>query len=429
MRAAFLTLGCKVNQYETNILEQQFAAAGFELVSCDEPSDVYIVNSCTVTASGDKKTRQMVRRFKRLNPDAVVAMTGCYPQAFPEKAAGLEEADVITGSTDRSSLLPLVLAAIKDGERVVEIEPHTPGEPFEPMSADRFLDRTRAFIKIEDGCDRYCSYCIIPTARGRVRSKPLDDVRGEAAHLKALGYREIVLAGINLSSYGKDIGLRLADAVKAVCETGVERVRLSSLEPELLTESDIALFSSYENFCPQFHLSLQSGCDATLKRMNRRYTSAEYMDIVRMIRTHFKAPALTTDVMVGFAGETKEEFEASLKFVREVGFAKTHVFAYSIRPGTRAAEMPDQIDAQTKEKRVHIMIESTDTIRRSFLAAQTGSEASVLFETEIEPGIFEGYTMNYSPVRVSAGRDLRGQIEKVIITGAEEDWCRAKLKI
>ena len=218
MRAAFMTLGCKVNQYETNIMEQQFAAAGFEIVGCNAPADVYVVNSCTVTAAGDKKTRQMVRRFKRLNPEAIVAMTGCYPQAFPKKAAELEEADVITGAADRSSMLPLVLASLKSGERVVKIAPHTPGEPFEPMSADRFLDRTRAFIKIEDGCDRYCSYCIIPTARGRVRSKPLDDLRGETLHLKSLGYREIVLAGINLSSYGKDLGLRLADAVSTVCE-------------------------------------------------------------------------------------------------------------------------------------------------------------------------------------------------------------------
>ena len=304
MRAAFFTLGCKVNQYETNILEQQFAAAGFDIVGCDEKADVYIVNSCTVTASGDKKTRQMVRRFKRLNPGAIVAMTGCYPQAFPEKAAEVAEADVITGTGDRAALLPLILSAMGSGERIVSVKPHTSGEPFEPMSADRFLDRTRAFIKIEDGCDRYCSYCIIPTARGRVRSKPLDDVRGEAEHLSRLGYREIVLTGINLSSYGKNTGLRLADAVKAVCETGVERVRLGSLEPELLSEEDIRLFASFQNFCPQFHLSLQSGCDATLRRMNRHETAAEYMEIVGMIRRQFENPAITTDVMVGFAGET-----------------------------------------------------------------------------------------------------------------------------
>ena len=423
MRAAFFTLGCKVNQYETNILEQQFAAAGFDIVGCDEKADVYIVNSCTVTASGDKKTRQMVRRFKRLNPGAIVAMTGCYPQAFPEKAAEVAEADVITGTGDRAALLPLILSAMGSGERIVSVKPHSSGEPFEPMSADRFLDRTRAFIKIEDGCDRYCSYCIIPTARGRVRSKPLDDVRGEAEHLSRLGYREIVLTGINLSSYGKNTGLRLADAVKAVCETGVERVRLGSLEPELLSEEDIRLFASFQNFCPQFHLSLQSGCDATLRRMNRHYTAAEYMEIVGMIRRQFENPAITTDVMVGFAGETEEEFAQSLEFVRSAGFAKAHVFAYSIRPGTRAADMPDQIGAQTKDERVRRMIETSDETRLAFLKSEVGRIEPVLFETEAEPGVYEGYTPNYTPVRARSPQNIGGEILSVRLTGVGEDWC------
>ncbi len=427
MRAAFLTLGCKVNQYETNILEQQFAAAGFDIVDCEERADVYIVNSCTVTASGDKKTRQMVRRFKRLNPEAVVAMTGCYPQAFPEKAAEVAEADVITGTGDRASLLPSVLSVMGNGKRIVSVRPHSTDEPFEPMSAERFLDRTRAFIKIEDGCDRYCSYCIIPTARGRVRSKPLDDVRGEAEHLRQLGYREIVLTGINLSSYGKHDGLRLADAVRAVCETGIERVRLGSLEPELLTDDDIRLFASFKSFCPQFHLSLQSGCNATLKRMNRHYTAAEYMEIVGRIRRSFENPSITTDVMVGFAGETEEEFEQSLKFVRDAGFAKAHVFAYSIRPGTRAADMPEQVDAQIKDERVRRMIEASDETRRAFLFSEVGRTEPVLFETEAAPGVYEGYTPNYTPVRARCPRDMGGEIHVVRLTGVGADWCEGEL--
>ena len=427
MRAAFFTLGCKVNQYETSILEQQFAAAGFDIVDCDDTADVYIVNSCTVTASGDKKTRQMTRRFKRQNPNAIVAMTGCYPQAFPQKAAEVAEADIITGNSNRSSLLSLVLARLNNGERLVNINPHTPDEPFEKMSVDKFLDRTRAFIKIEDGCDRYCAYCIIPTARGRVRSKPIEDVRAEAAHLAAAGYKEIVLTGINLSSYGKEMGLRLADAVKAVCETGVERVRLGSLEPELLTEEDVRLFASYKNFCPQFHLSLQSGCDETLKRMRRRYDSAEYMRIVEMIRRNFENSSITTDVMVGFAGETNDEFERSVQFVKDVGFAKAHIFAYSIRPGTRAASFPDQVDSQTKDERVQKMITASDKTRFDFLSQQIGRTESVLFETEIEKGIFEGYTMNYTPIHTFSEENICGELRNVLICSAAEDWCEGKI--
>ena len=427
MRAAFFTLGCKVNQYETSIMEQQFSAAGFDIVSCDESADVYIVNSCTVTASGDKKTRQMTRRFKRQNPSALIAMTGCYPQAFPEQAAEVLEADIITGNGERSALLPLVLTALHEKERVICVKPHTAAEPFEPMRADKFLDRTRAFIKIEDGCDRYCAYCIIPTARGRVRSKPLSDLRDEAAHLVSVGYREIVLTGINLSSYGKEIGLRLSDAVKAVCETGVERVRLGSLEPELLTEEDVQLFASYKNFCPQFHLSLQSGCDETLKRMRRRYDSSEYKKIVEMIHCNFENASVTTDVMVGFAGETDEEFEQSLRFVEEIGFAKTHVFAYSIRPGTKAAAFPNQIENRIKDERVQKMIAASDKTRMQFLSEQVGRTEPVLFETEIEKDIFEGYTMNYTPVHAHSDSNICGEIKNVLLCQTAEDWCEGKL--
>ncbi|MBQ9939589.1 MAG: tRNA (N(6)-L-threonylcarbamoyladenosine(37)-C(2))-methylthiotransferase MtaB [Oscillospiraceae bacterium] len=427
MRAAFFTLGCKVNQYETSILEQQFAAAGFDIVDCDDTADVYIVNSCTVTASGDKKTRQMTRRFKRQNPNAIVAMTGCYPQAFPQKAAEVAEADIITGNSNRSSLLSLVLARLNNGERLVNIKPHTPDEPFEQMNVDKFLERTRAFIKIEDGCDRYCAYCIIPTARGRVRSKPLDELRSEAQHLVSAGYKEIVLTGINLSSYGKEIGLKLAVAVKVVCETGVERVRLGSLEPELLTEEDVKLFASYKNFCPQFHLSLQSGCDETLKRMRRRYDSAEYMRIVEMIRRNFENSSITTDVMVGFAGETNDEFERSVQFVKDVGFAKAHIFAYSIRPGTRAASFPDQVDSQTKDERVQKMITASYKTRFDFLSRQVGLTEPVLFETEIEKGIFEGYTMNYTPIHTCSEENICGELRNVLICNAAEDWCEGKI--
>ena len=268
MRVAFFTLGCKVNQYETQILEQQFLEHGFDVVDCSEPADVYIINSCTVTATGDKKTRQMLHRFKKLNSAAIIALTGCFPQAYPQDAAALADVDIVTGSYNRAGLIGAVKQFLADGKKIVDITPHRPKEAFEPMRADRFLERTRAFVKIQDGCDRYCSYCIIPTARGPVRSKAPADLKEELEGLAEKGYKEVVLVGINLSLYGKEYGLRLIDAVEIACRIpGIERVRLGSLEPELLTDDDLARMAKLCAFCPQFHLSLQSGCTETLARI------------------------------------------------------------------------------------------------------------------------------------------------------------------
>lgn len=427
MKAAFHTLGCKVNQYETQILLQQFASAGFEIVSAEEKADVYIVNSCTVTSFGDKKSRQMLRRFKRRNPDAVVALTGCYPQAFPDIARHLPEADVITGTRERSQLLVLVQKAIEEKTQIVQISPHLPNEPFEPMQATSFLEHTRAFVKIEDGCERYCSYCIIPKARGFVRSKPLKDLKQELYGLAEKGFREVVLVGINLSCYGKELGLRLIDAVRLACSVpGIERVRLGSLEPEMLTAGDIAELAALPKFCPQFHLSLQSGCDETLRRMNRHYTAAEYADIVKNLRHSFENPAITTDVMVGFPGETQEEFEASLKFCQELSFAKAHVFIYSPRPGTPAARR-EQLAAEIKEKRSERMIAACEEKRAEFLQSQVGRTEEVLFETALPGGEIEGYTKNYVPVRISEKIPLCGEIRSVKLTGMGKDWCTGEL--
>lgn len=439
MRIAFYTLGCKVNQYETQILEQLFAQRGYTLVSPEEEADVYLVNSCTVTASGDQKTRQMLRRFKRRSPHAVTVLTGCYPQAFPDQAAQLTEADLITGTSERSKLPQLVEQLLAGGERLVAVKAHRPHEAFEPMQADGFLERTRAFVKIEDGCDRYCAYCIIPTARGPVRSKPLEELVKEVDSLSQKGYREVVLSGINLSSYGRELGLRLVDAVLAVCRrTGIARVRLGSLEPELLTLEDIQLLAGEKKFCPQFHLSLQSGCDATLKRMNRRYTSAEYMEIVANIRRSFENPAVTTDIMVGFPGETEEEFAQSLAFAQKVGFSKVHVFAYSRRPGTRAASMPEQVPNRVKEERSARMIRACEEGRRAFFRSQSGRVEQVLFESVLPDGSWEGYTLNYTPVRVQSAEKLQGQCRAVRLaetpSAAEEsgqppvgDFCQGDL--
>lgn len=428
MRIAFYTLGCKVNQYETQIISQFFAREGYDIVSHDDIADIYVINSCTVTATGDKKTRQMLRHFKLQNPAAKLVLTGCFPQAFPDVAERLPEADVITGARSRGKLVEQVARCLATDERIIEIHAHEHKEEFEQMQADAFSEHTRAFIKIEDGCDRYCTYCIIPTARGPVRSKPLEDLKTELQGLSKAGYQEVVLVGINLPSYGKEIGLRLVDAIQtAATISGIRRIRLGSLEPELLTEEDIARMASMPQTCPQFHLSLQSGCDATLRRMNRHYDTAEYAAIVKRLRTYFPGCAITTDIMVGFPGETQEEFCQSLAFAEQIGFAKAHVFAYSPRPGTRAATMPDQVSKAEKEKRSAQMIALTNRTRAEYLAAQIGKEAQVLFETLLSDGCYEGYTETYVPVRMQSTDDLRGKICRVRIHSAEDGWCSAQL--
>lgn len=428
MRVAFFTLGCKVNQYETQILMQQFGAQQFDVVEPEDIADVYVINSCTVTASGDKKTRQTLRKFKRMNPDAIVALTGCFPQAFPDVADKIPEADIITGSTNRRKLVDYVKEFIISRERQIKIEPHKRGEEFEHMHATDFHERTRAFVKIQDGCERYCSYCIIPYARGFVRSKPLDDLKIELLDLVKAGYQEVVLVGINLSTYGKDFGGKLVDAVVAACTTeGIKRVRLGSLEPDLLTVSDLDIMKKYEEFCPQFHLSLQSGCDETLKRMNRHYDTQTYRETVANIRSRFENSTITTDLMVGFAGETEEEFAKTCEFIKEIGFAKVHVFPYSIREGTRAAKMPNQQTRHTKEQRSHEMIALTNHSRAEFLKTQIGLVEEVLFETDMHEDGLEGYTKNYTPVRVTSSEDIKGTIRKVRITKALEDHCIGEL--
>lgn len=424
LRIAFITLGCKVNQYETEALAELFAESGFSVVSEGEEADIYLINSCTVTAVGDKKTRQMLRRMKRGHPNALMVLTGCYPQAFPEEAAAIAEADVVTGAKNRQGLLRAVHEALQ-GKRVVDIEPHRKGDPFEALPVQGLRGRTRAYLKIEDGCERYCSYCIIPKARGRIRSKPLADVAAEAERLAANGYQEVVLVGINLSSYGQDLGgVNLVDAVKACCRAeGIRRVRLGSLEPELLTREDLLQMAAEPKFCPQFHLSLQSGCDRTLKEMNRHYDSAEYRRIAGMIREIFDDPALTTDVMVGFPGESDEDFAASMAFVREMAFAKIHVFAYSQRPGTAAAARPGQIPAAVKEARSSEMGALARELRQQFLLAQLGRTAEVLVETTKTPLGYEGLTMNYTPVIVSCPPSACGRLIRVRLTAVLDEHC------
>lgn len=428
MKVSVLTLGCKVNQYESQAMLEQLVSAGFSACEPSAESDVVLINSCTVTATSDQKVRQSLRRARRANPNAVIVLTGCMPQAFPELAEQLTDADIVLGNSNRRSLLPDILQYFSSRQRIVDIVPHEKAAAFESMHVDRFYERTRAFIKIEDGCNRFCSYCIIPYARGRVRSKPLEELKQEVADIAANGYREVVLTGINLSAYGQELGLHLCDAVETACQPeGIVRVRLGSLEPEQLSEPVIARLARQKKLCPQFHLSLQSGCDETLKRMNRHYTADEYRTIVRNLRASFPNAAITTDIMVGFPGETEEEFTESLAFAEEIRFAKVHVFAYSRRPGTKANDAPDQVTQRVKEERSHRMIALTQKTKEAFFQEQLGRTEEVLFERETAKHVYDGYTKNYTPVKVSSTENLCGQIRPAALQEADTECCFGKL--
>ncbi|MBQ4339097.1 MAG: tRNA (N(6)-L-threonylcarbamoyladenosine(37)-C(2))-methylthiotransferase MtaB [Clostridia bacterium] len=425
MKAAFITLGCKVNQYESEAVAQKLQAIGYEIVDSKTDADVYVINSCTVTAESDRKTRQTVRRIKKQHPNSVVVLTGCMPQAFPDDAINLQEADIVTGNKLNSKIPDLLRQY--SGERISLLEPHKTGEPFCCDTVSSFRERTRATLKIEDGCNRFCSYCIIPYARGRVRSKPIDIITQEAQTLATAGYKEIVLVGINLSAYCDNSGAKLADAVIAAANPeGIARVRLGSLEPDHITDEVISALSKEPKFCPQFHISLQSGCDSTLKRMNRKYTCDEYRTLCSKLRSVFPDATITTDVMVGFAGETDEDFEASLRFVEEIGFEKVHVFPYSRREGTPAARMPNQVEKAEKERRACVMAAKAEEIRKAFLEAQVGKTLEILPEEFAKDGFIHGYTANYTPVKIKADIPC-DELIKVKITQVDDDCCVATL--
>ena len=483
MNITIHTLGCKVNQYESQAIRSTLHQVGFTDTPPDESADVILINSCTVTAVSDAKVRNLFRRSKAQNPHAVMVLTGCMPQAFPEKIAkSFPDADIILGTKNRRALPEHILRYLSTRQQIIDIQPHEASEAFEPMSIDRFQERSRAFVKIQDGCNRFCSYCIIPYARGRVRSKPLGQLLTEITALGKKGYREVVLTGINLSAYGQEMGLSLCDAVEAVCGIAdIARVRLGSLEPEGFSPEVIRRLAAQKKLCPQFHLSLQSGCDATLRRMNRHYTAAQYRAIVEALRAAFENAAITTDIMVGFPGETPEEFQASLAFAQEIRFARTHVFAYSRRPGTKAYDAPGQLSKECKIQRSHAMQAVAQASREAFFAAQMGRVEEILLEQKAVPSktdqptqtaketartdgprrtadpaqaadrrpqeaavpetaplmpkadcpspafvCYNGYTMNYSPVQVRlpcATEAFQGKIVSAKLSAYNSDHC------
>ena len=423
MKVLFKTLGCKVNRYDTETLRELFACG--DILSVNEGEDIpdiVVVNSCTVTAESDRKTRQTVRKMRRQYPAAVIAVTGCMPQARPEKAKSLTDADIIIGNALNSELPALVKKFMKQRDKIVESKPHRPHEKISPLSSHSFEGRTRAFVKIEDGCNRFCSYCIVPYARGRVRSKPPRRITEELTAFAAAGYKEAVIAGINLSAYGSDIGLTLPDGVKAADVEGIERLRLGSLEPDQLTPEVLDGLKSVKKLCGQFHLSLQSGSDGVLKRMNRKYDTALYRRIISDIRARFENCSVTTDIMTGFPGETEEEFNETLDFVKEIGFSKVHIFCYSRREGTPAAQMENQVDEQVKTARSKVLSKVAAKCAKDFFAAQVGRIENVLFEQQ-KDGFFEGYTENYTPVKVKAENGLKGEILPVKITECTDEGC------
>ena len=430
MRVTFYTLGCKVNQTETGALAQLFEENGYTVVPGGEAADVYVVNSCTVTNFGDQKSRKWLRRAKRENPGSVTVLTGCYPQAFPKEAAAISEADVVTGSGNRRAILADVQKVLEgEAERVIDIRPHRKGEAFEELPMDRFAEHTRAFVKVEDGCNRQCAYCVIPRARGPVRSRAETSILQEIRRLTEAGYKEIVLTAISLPSYGTDTGSSLVELIeKAAAVPGVERLRLGSLDPDMLRDEDIARMAQVPKLCPQFHLSLQSGCDKTLRAMRRPYTTAQYAAIVEKLRAAFgDALSLTTDVIVGFPGETEEDFAASLAFVTGQRFLKVHVFPYSRREGTPAYDFPAQVPEHEKENRSHRMTAAVEAVRAEEAARMEGCRADVLLETPLSATLFTGYTRQYLPVLVAAPGCQSGDIVPVTLGSWDGKRCRAEL--
>ena len=418
MNIAICTLGCKVNQYETAAMERELTARGHTLVPFEGPADACIINTCTVTAVSDKKSRQMIRRARKQSPGAVVAVCGCYPQTHPEDVKGLD-VDLIAGTGDRMKFLDLLEQAAHEKEPVVNLDEALRRRTFEVLPAGGLAARTRAMLKVEDGCVNFCSYCIIPYARGPVRSLPLDAAVREVRRLREEGYRELVLTGIEISSWGRDLPGKpgLAGLIEAVCrEAGDMRVRLGSLEPRTITEDFCRRTAALPNLCPHFHLSLQSGCDATLARMNRKYDTRRYKESADLLNGAFRRPAITTDLIAGFPGETEEEFAATLDFIRSCGFAEMHIFPYSIRPGTPAAEM-EQVPGAVKDARAARAAAVAEEMHQAYLEDCVGQIYDVLYEQPAD-GLYQGHAPNYMLTAVPAG-DLHNRILPTRITGVE----------
>ena len=421
MKIAFYTLGCKVNQYETQALEQLVTQRGHSLVPFEEAADAYVINTCTVTAVSDKKSRQVIRRARKAAPDAVIAVCGCYPQTHPDDVEKLG-VDLISGTGDRTGFVDLLEREWRDRQPITALDDAFQRRTFEPLPAGGLEGRTRAMLKMEDGCVNFCSYCIIPYARGRVRSLPLADCVRQARELEAAGYREIVLTGIEISSWGQDLEGKpeLIEAIEAICQglSPDTRVRLGSLEPRTITPDFCRRAAALPNLCPHFHLSMQSGCDTVLARMNRKYDSNRYYESVKFLHEAYDRPAITTDLIVGFPGETEEEFQQTLDFIQKCAFSAMHIFPYSKRPGTPAAKLPGQVLNAVKEERAHRAAQIARTMQDAYLDSWVGETVPVLFEEERD-GLWRGHTTRYCEVTVQSAQPLHNQLRQVRLTGRD----------
>lgn len=424
-KVAFYTLGCKVNQYETEAMAEAFENAGYEQVSFEENADVYVINTCTVTGLSARKSRQAIRRARQLNNNAIVAAVGCYPQTAKEEVESLPEVDIIAGTADRMKI-PAYVEKFKAGKAKISavgniMKNHT----FEDLKIERYKNRTRAFLKIQEGCSQFCSYCIIPYARGPIRSRPSVEVLREVQKLAGGGFREVVLTGIHIASYGKDLGqMRLLELVSRIHEMdGIDRVRIGSIEPTIVTEEFAETAARMGKLCPHYHISLQSGCDETLARMNRHYTSAEYKKAIDLLREYIPDVAVTTDVMVGFPGETDEEFESTFEFLASIKLAKMHVFKFSPRKGTPAASFEGQVEGAVKEVRSARLLKLSEDCALEFNSSFIGRTMPVLYEQEVKgsDGFYEGLTTNYIRVVSKGNNSLAGNITMSKLLKAESD--------
>ncbi len=422
MNVYFYTLGCKVNQYETQEMSEIFERNGYTIIYNIADADIVVVNSCTVTAESVRKTRQIVRKFRKNNPDSIIILTGCASQAEPQIIDDLPEINILMGNKSNTFIIDAVNKHLETCSFIDMRLEHKKGDKLLSQGITRFDGHTRAFLKIQDGCDRFCSYCLIPFARGRSRSKSLKDIDRELNCLSQNGFKEIVFVGINLSDYGKGTENSLPDAL-ALAEkyNEIKRVRLGSLEPDHITDEMIDRLGKISKLCPQFHISVQSGCDNVLKKMNRHYTAKDYEHLADKLRKTFCDATITTDILVGFPTETNEDFKETVEFVKRVKFEKAHIFPYSAREGTVAAKMEQNTKA-IKEERASTLSALTESIRNEFLEAQINKTVNVLFEVQ-KNGYIEGYTENYTPVKVFTTDDYQGEIKQVKITGVENDFC------
>ena len=420
MKVYLQTFGCKVNSAETDSISALLVQNGWEITENPVQADALIVNSCTVTASGDKRMFQALKKLRKTAPDAVILLTGCYVQAFPKDAEQISEADIITGTKHRVQIPVLLEQYFQNPQRISAVEQFVSGESFESLPQGCDTGHTRAFLKIQDGCNRFCSYCIIPYARGRCRSRNLAEIGKEAQKLVKQGYHEIVLCGINLACYGQEDGLTIADAVRITAESGIAQIRLSSLEPDGLTPEVLEKLSQIPQLLPHFHISVQSGCDKTLKAMRRHYTCAEYENLIQSLRKFFPRCAVTTDIMTGFPDETEKDFAETLEFVKRVKFSQIHIFRYSPRSGTPAAEMV-QVPEQIKKERSERLSRLSETLHREYLESCIGETHRVLFERQKASEWHNGHAENYAVVLVPAqeGENLRNEIFDVKITGIQ----------